>query len=240
MKSHLRFLFILWVLYCLPAVRTQAFLQPNRPALANFDRRQERTQEMVSREQQLAAEHLRSLLPRVKVEFDPITGAPNQISAVGEFLSGKKGAGKAIPASVAAGFLENDPYRATKGFLVEHKILFGHGPEALDQAQVKRDFITAHNGLRTVVWEQQVRGIAVFEALLISHTTRQGELVDICSHFLPNPVGAAGSAASNQPPPLAHPVVSARRATALAAANIGEDITEEQLLPAQRRQFGFA
>jgi uncharacterized repeat protein (TIGR01451 family) len=233
MKSRWRTLTLLWVLCCVP-VRTPAFWQPNHPELPNFDRRQEQAdrEEVVSGDQRLAADRLRGLLPGVKIQFDPLTGTPNYISAAEGFLSGHNGEGKAISATAAAAFSKADPYRATKAFLAEHKLLFGHGSEALDHARVKREFVTSHNGLRTVVWEQQVNGIPVFEALLISHTTRQGELVTLSSHFLPGLVQAAGLPASNRPVPLAAPALSARRATALAAANIGEDVAEAQLLPA--------
>ena len=49
-------------------------------------------------------------------------------------------------------------------------------PQALDQARIKRDFVGAHNGLMTVVWEQEVEGIPVFEGVLISlqHTAGTG------------------------------------------------------------------
>jgi hypothetical protein len=120
-------------------------------------------------------------MPALTIDFDPITGAPKNISAPGEFLSGKQGVGKTVSATAAAGISEDDPYRATKAFLVEHKPLFGHGPEALGQARLKREFVTAHNGLRTVIWEQEINGIPVFEAVLISHTTREGELVRLGS-----------------------------------------------------------
>ena len=39
-----------------------------------------------------------------------------------------------------------------------------------------------------VVWEQKVDGIPLFEATFISHTTRNGELVNVSSQFVPDPV----------------------------------------------------
>ena len=75
------------------------------------------------------------------------------------FLSGTNGLGGAIPAAAASKFAANDPQRATKGVLHEYKALFRHGPEVLDKARVKQQFVTPHNGLRTVVWQQEVDGI---------------------------------------------------------------------------------
>ena len=40
----------------------------------------------------------------------------------------------------------------------EYQTLFGFGPEALDDANVQRDYVSAGNGARTVVWQQQVTG----------------------------------------------------------------------------------
>ncbi len=131
------------------------------------------------------------------------------------------------------GFAVDDPHRAAKAFLREHSGLFGHGPEVLDQARVARDFTTPHSGLKTVVWEQQVDGVPIFEALLISHTTRNGELVNLSSQFLPDPVGAADRGVPNRAAHLAAPEVSARQAVAIAARNVGEQVQEEGIMPVE-------
>jgi alpha-tubulin suppressor-like RCC1 family protein len=172
------------------------------------------------------------------VDFDPVSGGPKTVSTTDGFLSGPKGVGKAVSAALASGIAADDPYRATKAFLKAHTKLFGHGPEALDQARVSRAYVTPHNGLQTVVWEQQVGGVAVFEGLLISHTTRQGELVSIASQFLPDPVKAAGQAAA------AVPGIPAAQALALAARNVGDDLAAEKIRSAgqgtgseQRQKF---
>ena len=44
-----------------------------------------------------------------------------------------------------------------------------------------------HNGLHTVVWQQQLDGIDVHQAVFISHTTERGELVRISSQFVADP-----------------------------------------------------
>src|SRR6187397_3033014 len=93
---------------------------------------------------------------------------------------------------------KNDPHRATKAFLRQHRDLFGHGPEAVEAAKVKRDFITAHNGLHSVVWEQSLDGIPVFEGVLISHTTAKGELVSISSHLVSDTARTALLAKANR------------------------------------------
>jgi hypothetical protein len=41
-----------------------------------------------------------------------------------------------------------DPYRPVKAFLQEYQTLFGFGPEALDDANVQRDYVSAVNSVR--------------------------------------------------------------------------------------------
>jgi hypothetical protein len=55
----------------------------------------------------------------------------------------------------------DDPTRPVMAFLQEDQTLFGFGPEALDDANVQRDYVSAGNGARTVVWQQQVAGLPV-------------------------------------------------------------------------------
>jgi len=202
---------------------------PITDPLPDFDKRANGLQpgDVVSADQRAAAEQLRVLMPTARVEFDPVTGAPKTISAGDKFLSGANGQGRAISATVAARFA-GDPHQATKAFLREHRGLFGHGPEELDQARVKREFVTPHNGMKTVIWEQQVNDIPVFEAVLISHTTARGELVNLSSQFVPNPERAAGWGGTNQAPGI-----SARKAVVIAAQNVGEQIPEGEIVPDQ-------
>jgi hypothetical protein len=92
-----------------------------------------------------AVSELQTTAPKLQVQFDRTTGSPAHISVLDGFLTG------AQPQLVAA-----DASGPTRAFLDANSALFGHGAEALDQAKIKREFVTAHNGLRTVIWEQQV------------------------------------------------------------------------------------
>ena len=217
---------ILWGLLLFGAVTGFALLPPANPPLPNLDKRQKRAPQpaALSTEQADAMAELRAQVPNLTVDFEPVTGSPKRVSAVEEFLSGEGGIGKGISAASLAGFTVDDPYRVTKAFLKDHSRLFGYGPEALDQARITREFITAHNGLKTVVWEQQVDGIAVFEAVLISHTTSKGELVNLSSQFVPDPAAAAANGAPNRAALIAAPVVTAPQAVALAAQNVGVEL----------------
>ncbi len=53
-----------------------------------------------------------------------------------------------------------DPDRPVKAFLQEYQTLFGFGPEALDDANVHRDYVSAGNGAcATILSHSRGRGI---------------------------------------------------------------------------------
>jgi hypothetical protein len=209
----------------------QAASLPSQEPLPNFDRRMDATRSAVAntKEQISAAETLRAKLPDVRVEFDPITGSSKNISMSGGFLTDTNGEGRAVSIASLAAIPADDPHRSTKAFLREHAALFGHGPEVLDTARITRDYTTAHNSLKTVVWQQQIDGISVFEAVLISHTTKRGELVTLSSQFLRDPVHAIEHGSKNGAAIVTAPPVSAQQAVASAARNLGDKIKPEQL-----------
>lgn len=158
----------------------------------------------------------------LNVSRDPITGAPKFVTATKGFLTAPENSAPAAAGKTAA-IVSADPHRVLKNFLNEHTALYGHGAEVLAAATVTRDFTAAPTGLRTTVWQQQVDGIPVFEAVLIAHVTAKGELVNVASQFLTNPTAAAGTAArgiAQTPPPIA-----AEAALRIAAKHIGATLT---------------
>jgi hypothetical protein len=201
--------------------------------LPNFDARAAGQPSAISPAQAADLARLRASVPGVKVDFDGVVGSPNWIASTRGFLTGPGGEGLAVSASppMGAQSFSDDPDRPTKAFLAAHRDLFGHGPEVLDNnALIKRDFVTARSGLHTKVWQQQVGGIPVFDALLISHTTAKGELVGISSHFLANPQGSGAS-----------PALSAAQAVAAAAGNLDEPLSAVDValtgVPGQTPEF---
>jgi hypothetical protein len=135
---------------------------------------------------------LKQRLPSANVSFDTLLDAPRFIHSRKGFLTGPNGEGLAVSAQAAQAYPVNDPHRAVKAFLDEHAALFGHGAEALVGAVTTRESVGAHNGVRTVVWQQQYSGLPVFNAVLIGNITTRGELVSLGSYFLPDLAGAAG------------------------------------------------
>lgn len=161
---------------------------------------------------------LKQQLPSANVSFDTLLDTPRFIYSRKGFLTGPNGEGLAVSAPTAQARAANDPYRAVKAFLDEHAALFGHGAEALSGAATTRDSVGAHNGLRTVVWQQQHAGLPVFDAVMLGNITARGELVSLGSHFLPDVAGAAGSVTPAQAE------VSSAQAIVAALANLGNTV----------------
>ena len=155
---------------------------PAQPDLPNFDSRGNGAG--LSPAQQDGLAQLRTRTPAIRVDADLVLGSPAWLMSAEGFLSGPPELEIARQGSL--GLSPDDPYRPIKAFIIENTALFGHGLEVLTNATMKDDFVTPHNGLRTVVWEQQLDGIPVFEGLLIGHITRRGELVNLSSHFVPS------------------------------------------------------
>jgi hypothetical protein len=160
--------------------------------------------------------------PHIQLDYDPILLSPKSILPRLGYLTGPAGAGVTVSDTTAQMFDPADPNRSVKAFLQEYQVLFGFGPEALTNATVQRDYVSAGNGARTVVWQQQVAGVPVFSALLIGHITQAGELACLSSEFIPSPAQAAD-------PPLLAAVQSgadlplpAPQALMTAVTNVGD------------------
>ena len=226
------------------------FQKSELPELPNFDRRAQNGAAVRAADagHRAALAQLQAGVPEAKIALDPVRGTPKWIAAPHGFLSGRNGVGRGISPASLAGLAANDPQRAAKAFLREHRQLFGHGPEVLTNAAIKREFTGAHNGLNTVVWQQRLDGLDVFEGVLIAHTTRFGELAGLASQFVPQPEQAANRGHARRAALRAAPAVSARQAVASAAENVGENLRADQVTEVagsppgaeQRRQFRAA
>jgi len=139
--------------------------------------------------------------PGIQIELDAVTGAPAWIRSSIGFLASPGGDNDDIPGIPSpAGQRVGGPdrHRPIKWFLEENASLFGHGAGVLDSARISREFVTEHNGMRTIVWEQQLDGIPTFEGLMVGHLSRNGELVSLSSRLLPDAGTAADTGTPNR------------------------------------------
>lgn len=225
-----------WVLVFRLCSSAIAVMPPEHASLPDVDKRAAAAAPSPEREQGRALLNFR--LSSAQVEFDPLLGSPKFIRANDGFLTGAKGEGRAVSRAVAQGVEVNDSHRAVKTFLNEHSALFGHGAEVIADAKVHRESVGAHNGLRTVVWQQQLDGIPVFEANIIGNITKNGELAAIASRFLPDPAKRADAGTPQRRAVQSHPPVSAAQAIANAHENAGDPVPLSEISPAWKLAAG--
>jgi outer membrane protein assembly factor BamB len=202
--------------------------------LPDFDSRiaDQVPQPLLSPERQQAIQRLRRSLPGCRVEIDPLLQTPKFVyrDTRKGFLTVPDPQAVALPPTPLApggqamAAAPVDPYRPVKRFLADNLELFGHGPNVLNSARVMKDYVTGHNGLRTVVWEQQLDGIPVYGSMLIGHILRNGALVCLCSQVLPDPQTASGMTLDVRSALLAKPIVSAGQAVTAAIGNLDPQI----------------
>lgn len=223
--------------FCSPTA--WAFKEPAHSAIPDLDKRREQGAKAEWPAAKIAAaEKLKARLPKVRIDLDEVVGSPKMVSSTEGYLSGPNGEGRAISLQGARAIPANDPHRPVKAFLTEHSALYGHGAEVLQTARKIRDNTTPHNGLRTVVWEQQLDDIPVFEGVMIGHTTKHGELVNLSSQFLPDLARAANAGTPNRAALQKAPVISADRAIVAAALSIAEPLRAEAVAPLEAKPDG--
>jgi hypothetical protein len=221
---------------CLPGAR--AFISPKTEPLKNYDKRDELSRQTPDKRASLtapgtarseAAAALQSRVPQVRIKEDKILGTPRHIAATHGFLTGAGGRGKAVSEASLAAIPAGDRHRVIKAFLNEHAALVGHDAGVLNSARVQRDFVTKHNGLRTVVWQQMQDDIPVFDALLVGHVTRDDELVSISDQFVADSARAAEAGTPNRRNAIEKPRISHAKAVVNAAADIGVEVKENSV-----------
>ncbi len=218
--------------------------QETHSSLPNTDTRKDG----VAKSQQLdalresALNRLQARIPGIKVDLDEVLASPKIVCNELGFLSGPASEEEILNPRTVQTLLQaktDDPHENIRRFLDENADLFGYNTAILDSARVSREYVTAHNSMRSVVWEQQLDGIPIFEAVLYGHITKNGELVSLCSQFVPNPAQAADAGVPNRASIQTLPPVSAREAVATAATNIMERLSADEVTAVDAVPEGF-
>ena len=182
----------------------------------NLDRREALA--VTAAERLAALADLRARVPGVDVRFDPITGSANHVMAAGKFLT---------PAAAVADPANGDFYGPVRRFVDENAALFGHGADVLQGARMTREDVTAHNGMRSVVWQQQVDAVPLYNTILRASLTRNGELITIGSHFVSDAEAATRMQPAQRAALIAQPPIDVAKAISLAAAHLGGNVAPE-------------
>jgi Fungalysin metallopeptidase (M36)/IgGFc binding protein/Bacterial Ig domain/K319L-like, PKD domain/Fungalysin/Thermolysin Propeptide Motif/Fibronectin type III domain len=160
--------------------------------------------------------------PQIQLDYDPVLLSPKSVLPRLGFLTGPYGSGITVSDATAQMFDPNDPYRPVKAFIQEYRDLFGFGPEAITNAMVRRDYVSPATGTHTLVWQQQVAGIPVFNAIFAGNITANGELASVASEFIPAPAAAADASVISQVLAGNSLPVSGAQAVLSAVTNVGD------------------
>jgi len=124
------------------------------------------------RERASEVRRLAQRVPGLSVDYDPIFGTPRFVRSPFAFLT--------RPAPVEA-------EAVVESFVAAHRALFEIDVAELENARRSRDYMTRHNGVRHLEWQQQIAGIDVFGAHLRANVTADGALINVASTMLPRP-----------------------------------------------------
>lgn len=209
--------------------RSDAVEKPKHAELADFDKRS--AAGALPGARVAAAERLKERLRHLHVDYDPILKTLKMVAARDGFLSGPRGRGRGVARETAETLPEADPLHPLRGFLKEHKELFGHSDDKLKEARVKRQHIARKTGLRTYAWQQEFEQLEVVDAVLTAHITKDAELVSVSSGFLENLEAAADAGTPRRRALQFSPAITAAEAVRRGVESIGEMLDPTHLLP---------
>jgi hypothetical protein len=181
-----------------PALQKNGNMQRKNP-LPDFSCRDASAAQCTPR-QQAALEVLRKNVPGITVDFDPLSGSPSNVVATGGFLS-----------NIARD--SNDPAVPVREFLNDNAFLFGYDSGALRQTRITREDVTAHSGMHTIVWQQEVDGIPVYKTILRANVTKDGALVSLGSQFLRDATASTGMDVCQRAELISQPPINVNNST---------------------------
>ncbi len=192
-----------------------------KPVLPNLDKRrdQPKAKHAAPPEKQKTVEILHARIKDLSISEDDVLNSPKMVGSTRSFLTGPNGNGGAVSELTEKAVGRNEDYRAVKTFLTEHRALFGFGPEALTAAKLHKDYKTKPANFRTMIWNQELDGISVFQGMFKAHLASHGELINVGSHFVPDLEQKADKIA-NRKQLLAKPPISLKEAIVRAAENL--------------------
>ena len=238
-KNMKRVLTLSAILWC-SVLSVLAFRPPNQALLPNYDKRTgaQPAQTELAADKKAAADRLKQQVPGAKLRVNPVLRSPEFVADPHGFLTGPAGQGRGVSAEVLQSIPANDEHRPVKAFLNEHSALFGYGAEALNTTKIHKEYTTPHNGLKTTIWEQELDGLTIFEASVISHVTKKGELVNLTSRLVPNPAAAANKGVPNRHARKNAPEISITEAILAAAKELGDELNDADLTAVAAVELG--
>ncbi len=138
----------------------------------------------------------------VTADEDQFFGTPGFVRSTRSFLTG--------PA-------KEGPRDAVRAFVGDYRGLMEVSGDEVARARVAREYVTAHNGVTHLTFQQQIAGVDLFGCQLKANVAANGALVNISSTMLNRPEGDFATPAV---------VISDLEAIYAAAANVGVTLTD--------------
>ncbi len=146
---------------------------------------------------------LKQSRPSVRMRWSSLTATPSRLFSHTETLSD--------PSTASAGSV-------ARGFLKSNDDLFRLSAAEVDGLKEARRYRSEHNGVTHLTLQQEIGGVAVFQAAMTMHLNREGAIIAASGELLP---GAAISAN------LSQPKITAIDALSKAAEESGAEIREQ-------------
>ena len=190
------------------------FTKGNKEVIPAIDLRKSELAPKLTPERLTALAHLKKAIPGVQVSFDPISSAPSHVQATGRMLTPPVDG-------------EVKPLEIVDQFILTNAQLFGHSVAQVKDARVTREDVAKHNGMTTLVLNQQLDGIPVFKTILRASVTKRGEIITLGDHFISDPATASGKQPALRAQLIAQPQVTVAKAISLAAASLNDVVPVE-------------
>jgi hypothetical protein len=122
-----------------------------------------------------AVEALRRVVPGLTVDVDHLLGAAGFVRSTSGLMSGP--------------LADGPVHLAVAAFVNAHRGLVQVSERELLSGRVTRDFVTEHNGVRHLTYQQQHDGLDVFGCEFRINLTRDRRIINLSSTMVPEPEG---------------------------------------------------
>ncbi|MGC9034526.1 MAG: M36 family metallopeptidase [Verrucomicrobiia bacterium] len=205
---------------------SNAFRAPDHEQIPNFDKRLFQ-KGLGADDSQIKIANQLAQSRKIKVKFDPILGTVRWMINSDGYLNTISSNPNSNNEKASTMLVLPDQIQVIKKFIDDNKTLFGHGSEIFESMVVQNDYVTAHNGVRTIIYQQIYQGLRIFNARFIVHIDKSTRIAAVSSLCIPSfqaiiQNGKIGFLASNQIPP--------QQALMLSANNIGCKIAGQPVL----------
>ncbi len=139
----------------------------------------------------------------------------HQVLGVASWLGSSSGYLTAMPADPLAA---PTPEQAAKAFLAEYPGLFGDLADEISSAPLYGNYVTDHNGVQHLAWQQRIAGLDLVGCEVRSSIAPDGRVIGLACSMAPEPEGGFV---------IPEAMIDARAALEIAVRDVGQSFTAE-------------